>query len=271
MSLLPAIALGQSGINAVVTEHEAAYSSWSEPAKSPEPPAMAAPAATRKRPSGIGVGVRLSSLGIGGEVAVPLTERSNFRGGFNAFGFSRGFNKDNINYAAALSLRSVDAHVDWFPLSGLLLGGLHLSPGLMLYNGNKVTATASVPGGQTFTLGGTQYTSDPADPITGDAKLDFNKVAPTILVGLGNLVPRHGRRFRVNFEAGVAFSGSPQFTMNLKGTACYTTSTGFIVCHDVGTDPTIQSNIAAEQRKTTSDLSALKVYPLLSLGFSYKF
>jgi hypothetical protein len=267
MSLLPAISFARSGTNAVVTEDEAAYSSSSGSAESPRPPAKPA---RRPRPSGIGVGVRLSSLGIGGEVAVPVTERSNVRGGFNAFGYSRGFNKDNINYAASLSFRSVEAHYDWYPLSGLLLGGLHLSPGLMLYNGNKVTASASVPGGQTFTLGGTQYTSEPGDPITGSAKLDFNKVAPTVLVGLGNLVPRHRRRFGVNFEVGVAFSGAPQFTMNLKGTAC-TTINGVFQCLNAATDPTVQSSVAAEQRKVNSDVSAFKVYPVISLGFSYKF
>ncbi len=269
MSLLPANSFAQSGINAAVTEDEAAYSSSSGSAESPEPPAVPAPPAARKqRPSGIGVGVRLSSLGIGGEVAVPLTQRSNLRGGFNAFGYSRGFSKDGISYAASLSFRSVEAHYDWYPFPGIA-GGLHLSPGLMVYNGNKVTATASVPGGQTFTLGGTQYTSEAADPITGSAKLDFNKVAPTILVGLGNLVPRHRRRFGVNFEVGVAFSGSPQFTMNLKGTACDAT-TG-LICLNAATDPTIQSSVAAEQRKVNGDVSAFKVYPVISLGFSYKF
>jgi hypothetical protein len=263
MSLLPAIGVAQSGINAVALEDKAAYSSSSESAESPELPAMPAP--TRKqRPSGIGVGVRLSLLGIGGEVAAPLTRRSNLRGGFNGFGYSRGFSKDGISYAASLSFRSVEAHYDWYPFAGRF----HLSPGLMVYNGNKVTASASVPGGQTFTLGGTQFLSDPTDPITGSGKLEFNKVAPTIMLGLGNLVPRNRRRFGINLEAGVAFSGSPQVTLNLKGRACDPT-TG--LCHDAATDPIVQSSVASEQKKINGDVSAFKVYPVISLGFSYRF
>src|SRR5206468_13060006 len=68
--------------------------------------------------------------------------------------------------------------LDWYPLGY----AFHLSPGLLIYNGNGATATASVPGGSTFTLGGVTYTSDPSNPITGSGKVDFMKAAPTAMV-----------------------------------------------------------------------------------------
>ena len=88
-------------------------------------------------------------LGYGVDIAVPVSEKVNVRGGFNAFGISHDFDNDGITLAAQLKLRSVSAHLDWFPFGG----GFHLSPGVMLYNGNEVNATALVPAGSTFDLG----------------------------------------------------------------------------------------------------------------------
>jgi hypothetical protein len=203
-------------------------------------------------------------LGAGIEVAAPVTRRSNVRGGFNAFSYSRGFSKDGISYAGQLSFRSVEVHYDWFPLPL----GFHLSPGLLAYNGNHVNANASVPGGQQFTLGGVTFTSALADPVSGTAKLDFNNVAPTFLLGWGNPIPRSHRRLSVNFELGVAYQGPPNVSLNLKGSAC--DSSG-LFCRSVGSDATIQSDIQAEQKRITHNLSLLRFYPLISLGFSYKF
>lgn len=89
----------------------------------------------------VGVGVRLSTLGAGAEAAVSLTNRLNLRGGFNLFQYSRGFSHDGITYKGQLNLQSGEAHLDWYPLGY----AFHLSPGLLLYNGNGATATANVP------------------------------------------------------------------------------------------------------------------------------
>jgi hypothetical protein len=217
----------------------------------------------------MGVGLRLSSLGVGGEFAVELTHRSNLRAGFNLLGYSRGFSKDGINYAASLSLRSVEAHYDWFPFRGF-----HISPGLMLYNGNNLSATATVPSGNRFTLSGVTYLSEPGDPVLGSGKIDFNKAAPTIMFGLGNLVRRSGRRFSVNFEVGLAFQGDPHAALSLGGSVCanYTgVPVVFSDCRSISSDPTVQANVAAEQAKINHDISPFKVYPLISLTLGYRF
>lgn len=211
----------------------------------------------------IGVGVRLSTLGAGAEVGVALANKLNVRGGFNIFQYSRGFNHDGITYKGQLNLRSGEAHLDWYPLGHTF----HLSPGLLVYNGNGATATANVPGGSTFTLGGTTYTSDPANPITGTGKLDFVKAAPTAMLGFGNLVPQN-RHFTYNFELGAVFQGSARTKLNLTGNAC--DSTG-LNCVNAATDPTVQSNVVAEQTKVNNKLSPFKYYPVISFGFGYRF
>ena len=48
------------------------------------------------------------------------------------------FEDDGITLDATLTLRSASAHLDWFPFGG----GFHLSPGVMLYNGNQMNAVA---------------------------------------------------------------------------------------------------------------------------------
>ncbi|HXY24268.1 MAG TPA: hypothetical protein VEI73_06430 [Candidatus Acidoferrum sp.] len=211
----------------------------------------------------VGVGIRLSTLGAGAEVGVSLGRRVNVRGGFNIFQYNRGFNHDGIAYKGQLNLRSGEAHLDWYPFGH----GFHLTPGLLVYNGNGATATASVPGGSTFTLGSTTYLSDPTNPVAGAGKLDFVKVAPTALFGFGNLVPR-SRHLAFNFEMGAVFQGSARTKLNLTGNACTPADTN---CVDAATDPTVQANVLAEQTKLDNKLSPFKYYPVISFGFGYRF
>ena len=237
---------------------------------SPDPAASPAPAATPAIPAKessegrfpIGVGIKVSTLGIGGEVAVAVTHRSNVRFGFNAFSYGHTFDKDGATYAGNLDLRSAQATYDLF-----LLRWLHVSPGVLLYNGNQVSANVSVPGGQTFTLSSTTYVSDAADPVAGTGKLSVYKAAPIALIGIGNLVPR-SQHFSTSFEIGAAYQGPPRVALNLSGSAC--DSTG-LFCRSISSDPTIQSNIVAEQAKLNKSASPYKFYPVLSFGVGFKF
>jgi len=229
-------------------------------------PEAALPAAPSKPSSEshfpIGVGVKVSTLGIGGEVAVGLSQRSNLRFGFNAFSYGDTFTKDGATYKGNLVLRSAQATYDIFPLHWF-----HISPGVLLYNGNKVSAKVSVPCGQTFTLSNTTYLSDAADPVSGSGKLTVYKAAPMLLFGFGNLVPRNGH-FSATFDIGAAYQGPPRVALNLGGSAC--DSSG-LFCRSISSDPTIQANIAAEQTKLNKSASPYKFYPVLSFGFGYRF
>ena len=209
-------------------------------------------------------GIKLSLLGIGGEVAVPITDKMDIRGGFNGFSYDRNFDKDGIAYTGHLNFRSAEAHYDWFPFGG----SFHLSPGMLIYNGNKITADASVAGGQTFDLNDTTYASDPNNPVTGKGKIDFKKVAPTFTVGWGSLLPKGGRHWSIPFEIGAAYQQAPQVALSLRGRAC--DSSG-LNCRDISSDPTVLSNVQAEQAKINKDVSPFKFYPLISIGFGYRF
>jgi len=227
------------------------------------PPAPSGHASEHTRPT-VGVGVKMSTLGIGFEAAVPVTRMMNLRAGFNTLDVSHGFSNDGIHYNGALRFRSVETLVDIFPFGG----NLHISPGMLIYNGNQVRANASVPGGQTFTLGGATFMSDPADPIVGTGLINLNKAAPMVRWGFGNLAPRHSH-FHFGIEGGMVFQGSPKTILNLAGSACDPV-TG-LLCHNAATDPNIQAQVQAQQNKINSKLTLLKFYPAFSIGFGYKF
>jgi len=224
-------------------------------------PAPKGPA--KKSSSKVGIGVKFSTLGAGIEVATPLTYKLNLRGGFNIFRYSRAITNNGIVYDGNLHFQSAEAHLDWFPF-----GGFHVSPGLLFYNGNSVTATAAVPGGQSFSLGGTQYLSDPAVPVTGTGTLDFVKVAPSIMVGVGNLIPRNGRHYSFLFEIGGAYQGSARVALNLVGNVCDPTGT---ICRPIASDPTVQANVLAQQQKIKNDVNPYRFFPVISGGIGFNF
>ena len=220
-------------------------------------------ASSQTTPHG-GVAVKLSTLGFGFDGAVPVAEQSNVRVGFNFFSFNHDFDNDGITMAAQLKLRSVSAQYDWYPFAG----SFHLSPGLMLYNGNRVEATAFTPGGTQFTLGNDTLYSSPANPVRGDATIAFKRVAPSVVFGWGNVVPRGERHWSIPVELGVVFSRAPTATLNLAGSACLPNGSN---CRNIASEPLLQADVQQEQANLNDDLSVLKIIPVISFGFSYGF
>jgi len=215
-------------------------------------------------PSHVGIAVKVTTLGAAIEVATPVSERINVRAGFSFFTLSHDFDSDGMALAASLKLRSFSTYLDWFPFGG----GFHISPGVMLYNGNELRAVATVPPNKRFSLGDAELISNPANPVTGSAAVSFNRVAPSLLIGWGNLVPRGRRRWSIPFEIGVVYSRAPTATLSLRGSACSQNGTN---CRSIAADPGLQADLVTQQNKLNNSLSPLKVLPVVSLGFSYKF
>jgi hypothetical protein len=229
------------------------------------PPPAQPPTPAPKTSEGLprfGVAVGVSTLGAGIEAATAVTRHSNVRFGFNDFSYSATFHKDGITYDGTLGLRSAEVLYDQY-----LVGGFHISPGVMIYDGNKGSGGAAVGGGQSFTLGGNTFYSDASDPVTGTGTIAARKVAPEILIGFGNLLPRSSRHFTVNLEAGLAYQGSPSATLHLTGSTCLSSGQA---CQSIASNPTIQNNIESEQNTINSSLSVFKYYPIIRLTFGFK-
>jgi hypothetical protein len=213
---------------------------------------------------GIGIGAKVSTLGVGVEGGIRVTSRSNARVGFNFYNYSKTSHSHGVAYDGDLDFRSLQFTYDQY-----LIGGLHVSPSLLAYNGTHADATANVPAGQSFTLGGTRYFSGAADPIAGTGTMNVRKVAPAVFIGIGNIVPRNGRRLGFNVEGGVVFQGTPTTKLSLGGTACLVNPT--TGCLNAATDPTVQANVQNEQAKLNNDLEPFKYYPVVSVGISWQF
>jgi hypothetical protein len=209
-----------------------------------------------------GIAASAGTLGFGVQAATAVLHRANLRVGFNFFNYNLPtFNKDGVQYTGSLNLRSFEALFDYY-----LVWGIHISPGALLYNGNKVDATALIPNGDTFTLGGTSYTAQ--GNITGTGDLPLNRTAPMVLLGFGNLLPRSHRHLTFNFDVGAVFQQAPKVGISLVGTACPTSGGS---CVNVATDPTVQSNIQLEEAKINKNLTFFRYYPVLSMSVGWKF
>ncbi len=235
----------------------AAPTSDAQPA---EPPPAPSPAEGSPTLSRIGVGVHMGTLGPGADVGFRLAKRINIRGDVNYFSITETFTNKGTTYGGSIKLESGEVHLDYF-----LWHSLHVSPGLLFSNGNLFSGTISVPGGQSFTLNSHSYTSDPANPIAGTGQLKFNQVAPSVLFGIGDLVPRGKHRFSVRLEVGGAFRGTPTIGLNFTGSVC--TGTGSEqTCQSTASDAQFQTDVASQVTKFNNDISFLKFYPILQFG-----
>lgn len=219
---------------------------------------------------GFGVGVKLGTLGVGIQAAAQVANRVNVRGGFNVFSYSHTFDQSGTSIDGSLKLQSVEANLDL-----LIGGGFRFSPGVLLYNNNHIDGTLSV-GSSQFSIGSQTYTSLASDPIRGTASMTFSKFSPMLAIGFGQLVPRSGRHFSMAFDLGVVFEDVPTVSLTYSGTGCLVTTPALpasVACKPINTQGNIVTAIADEQKKAqdNSFIQLLKYYPVLSLGFGWRF
>jgi hypothetical protein len=223
--------------------------------------------------SRVAIGGGISLMGVNLQVATNVNRHLNLRGTGNVFNYTvndistNGFNVDGkANFATA------GASLDYYPFP---LHGFRLSPGVIFYNQNELTASGIVAGGTKVTLNDQDYLSNTVTPLSVNGKLGLNarQQAFTATIGWGNMIPRKGGHWSFPFELGGVFTGVPTLKMNLTGLACpssngSTCSSPYV---DMGTNTTAQDNLNAQIDKYRDDLDLLKVYPILSFGVSYAF
>jgi hypothetical protein len=207
-------------------------------------------------------GLKTSTLGAGVEVATPVARAFNLRAGINYARFNTPFQIDGIYYNTGANYRSAQLTLDWFPRHG----GFHVSTGA-LYLQNGLYGNASIPAAQHFTLNDINYINSVDDPVGGAASFVYTRhLAPVVLVGFTNIVPRDRTRFSVPFEVGLAYTGAPTLNVNLLGTAC--TVQG---CFNAATDPGTKKSLLGELKDVDDKVRLAIAYPVVSLGFAYRF
>ena len=241
-------------------------------------PSVKNPSAESRPFSRLAFGAGVSPLGIGFQVATNVNQHFNIRGTGNVFKYSTNFTTNGLTANANLNLASAGVALDYYPTKL----GFRISPGLLLYNGNQLSASDSVAGGTSFTLNNQTFysantnTATGATPVNGNAALGLNTTKPafTITTGWGNMIPRKGGHLSFPFELGVAVTGQPSLNATLAGWACYDQAQA--ECTDISspTDPiaiAVQSDLQAQIAKWKTDLNPLKTYPIISIGVAYAF
>lgn len=267
LSSLSISAGAQSGIGASLFSGEEGAVSPASPATLPS-----------FRPfSGVALSATVSPLGAGAEISTNLNPHLNLRTTGSMFGYATTFNTNGFAADARLELASVRTSLDVYPFHK----GFRISPGVLFYNQNRVTASDTVASGTSFTLNGDTFYSAQANavsgaaPVNGTALLDLHRTRPAfaITAGWGNPFTRNGH-WSFPVEVGVGLVGPPALNVRLNGWACYDQAQ--TECVNV-TDPNnpiaiqVQSDLHSQVDKWNQDLVPLKTYPIVSAGVAYRF
>ncbi|NOX25021.1 MAG: hypothetical protein GXP59_02700 [Deltaproteobacteria bacterium] len=196
---------------------------------------------------GVAVAVKASTLGAGVELTTNIVPGLlNARLQVNGFKYNKTITETQVTYDGRMKLFSAGAIADIYPFAGKfrISGGLY-------YNGNKIDITGTPTSTQTFTFNGTSYTAAQVGSVHGT--IDFNNLAPYLGIGWGDAISS-GSPFGFSFEVGALYQGKPKTSIVTSKTA-----------------PGLSADIAAEKKKLDDSLNNFKFYPVVSLGFNWRF
>ncbi len=229
--------------------------------------------------SRVGIGADVSPSGIGIKSAIVLTQYFDARGLVNFFNYNSGiFEIEGFRVDAQLHLASAGAMVDYYPLNSIW----RLSAGMMLFNGNQISATSQIVPGTNLTVDGQDFYSAKANPATGATPLSgtgvlgMHRHQPAFMAsgGFGKFIPRSKRHWSFPAEFGVVFTGAPTVDVKMAGWVCndaQQTQCGNL--GDAGNPVAVKFNDALQTQLTKwrRSLSVVTVYPIFSYSVVYSF
>lgn len=189
----------------------------------------------------LGVAARASTLGIGAEAAVGLSERVVLRGGIGLTAFDVSTTFDSI----AVDLELPDS---WYNVGLDLYVNRALRVGAgILFKSEDPTVTARLEG--PVDVGGRTFTPEEIGTLTG--VLDSSDQAPYVLVGFGKHTSRGLGLF---LDVGAAFTGDPNVTLDSEGGT-------------FSDEAELQDRLDQEAQDFEDDMKTyLRIWPILSLG-----
>ncbi|HET9024935.1 MAG TPA: hypothetical protein VFN64_10205 [Burkholderiaceae bacterium] len=198
-----------------------------------------------------GVGLRVGTTGVGGDVGFSLMPTLSARLGYSGLSYSRDIDVTDVEYDGKLRLSNLNALLDFSPLPGpfRITGGF-------IFNDNKVDVTGRPTNG-TYTLNGHVYPAAAIGSLSGTVK-SGNRAAPYLGIGYGNVAG-----FGVNFyfDLGVMFQGTPSASLS----ATCGSGVPANLCSQV------QRDVASEQSKLQNEISGFKYYPVANIGVTIGF
>lgn len=189
---------------------------------------------------GFAIGARAGTLGLGGEVALGLSDVIAVRGGFGVFPYEYEGTFDEEEYTVKFPTSIWTAGIDIY-LGG---GGVRLMGGVMGRSGD-IEVEAEFSGSRE--IGGNTYTS--SGTLTGT--LAQSAIAPFAGIGFGK---HTSGGFGFFLDLGAAFTGDPDVDVTVTG--------------PVAALPGIQQDLDQEAANIQEDAgSFLKIWPMVSIGF----
>ena len=206
------------------------------------------------------VGAHASTLGLGLSAGVELSESFTARGLLNAFDYGYDRVESGNDYEGDLALRSIGLLVDWHPFES----GFRLTGGAFI-NNNELAISAR---GEGLDIGGERAYSGNLD-----ANLEFESIAPYL--GAGWASGRGQAGYSFNVDVGVLLQRTPRLSASGSIGACeFVLSEGGRATLSGGACSAL-SDLAGDLESEHDDLSAelddFGVYPVVSLGLSYRF
>jgi len=232
------------------------------------------PQSVQKRPRGLTIGLRASTLGAGVELEYPINHFIRGRLLYNRLDVDFEQKLSGIEYDVDLDLQSYGLILDLHPFAG----SLRLSAGAMM-NDNSIAASAMTTGNRTVNIGGRDY----AGSLSVDAV--FDDFSPYAGIGWGG-----GKRrgWRYHFDIGALYQRNPElkfsgmarraansmeapcgFTVNARGVVDVVTTNS---CPESSAlQAALQTDLETEFNELKDDARGFKWYPVISLGIEYRF
>jgi hypothetical protein len=204
----------------------------------------------------VAIGAKAGTLGLGVEMTVGLGRQWNGRLGVSGFNYSDRREASDIEYDAEARLRTAAALLDFHPGGR----GFRLTGGLA-WNGTEVEGSSLPPSSGFYNIGGVQV---PVNLLgTLDADADFDPVVPYVGLGWGNAVGAN-QKIGFSFEVGAVFQG--QADVELTPVLSPDSPLNNPVAREA-----LQILIEREEADLEDEASDYDVYPVVSLGVTYRF
>ncbi len=192
-----------------------------------------------------GLGVKAGTLGLGLEFSWQPLPYLELRLGANSYDYDDNGTQAGIDYEATLGLESYYGTVNFhFPISPMrVTAGIYS-------NGNEFLMFNDT--GEDQNIGGITYPGAAIGTLTSTTS--FASTAPYLGIGFDfTLAGKVG----MNLDFGVLWQGEPDVTLDATGL--------------LSLDPGFQAALEAERLELEDDMSDFKAWPVISLGFVYKF
>jgi hypothetical protein len=202
-----------------------------------------------------GVGLSASTLGLGGHVRYDTNNKFYLKADIQGLAIDETRDIDGTDYDGELDFFSAGLTGNYLPFADSKYAkGFKLSFGGFLVD-NNIKIEASEPG-RVISIGASaSYTLQAGDSLTGE--INNSSFAPYI--GLGwDWSWGSKKQYVLSLDAGVLFTGSPDVSLTPNSTLLANSSIP-------------QAQFDAEAQNIIDDLDEFEIFPVVKLGFTWKF